>query len=237
MNYTVHGDAIAFGEEVYFSQNVDLYGIKSKQTGVVIGLLTLKADNKSKDSDTWCVVKLNSQSKVSLEKVKEGLKDALQEVIGELNTLEVREGMKAIVNEYYNSIAKKLLPVIVVVSKRFVKPVKIIKFMNDHCTTSLWWDSHGKVGPLEYDELPLSKELVDLLEKRDEEYTNRLNWEDPGSTPDPTEEELKAFETEGIDLWRRLQEELKPFYKVTFFSEVLRRVVETKAELNAQAQS
>ena len=108
--------------------------------------------------------------------------------------------------------------------------VETLRFMNDYCTTSLW-SSDGN-GPKEYDELPLSKELVALLEKRDEEYTNRLNWEDPASTPERTEEELKAFEAEGIDLWRRLQEELKPYYKVTFFSEVLRRVVETEAELN-----
>lgn len=112
--------------------------------------------------------------------------------------------------------------------------VETIRFMNDHCTTSLW--SADGNGPKEYSELPLSKELVKLLEKRDEEYTNSLNWEDPASTPDLTKEELNAFEAEGIDLWRRLQEELKPYYKVTFFSEVLRRVVETGEELTNAVQ-
>lgn len=109
--------------------------------------------------------------------------------------------------------------------------VKIIKFMNDYDCTSLWWASHSKSGPIEYDELPLSSELVELLETRDEKYNNTLNWEDPSSTQLLSEEKLSNFEQEGITLWRRLQEELKPYYFVTFFSEVLRREVNSLEEL------
>ena len=121
---------------------------------------------------------------------------------------------------------------LVAVAAENLVPVKTIKFMNDYGYTSLWQTSHGRVGSIEYDELPLSKELIDLLEKRDKRYDNHLNWADPAATLPATEEGLKAFEAEGIMLWKKLQEELKPYYVVTFFSNILGRAVETEEELS-----
>jgi hypothetical protein len=79
--------------------------------------------------------------------------------------------------------------------------------------------------------MPLSEETVSRLEKWADIYDAKLNWEDPGNSPDLSPEAAAAFEQEGISLWKQLQKELAPNYEVIYFSEQLRQVVNNTNEL------
>ncbi|HLO88549.1 MAG TPA: hypothetical protein VK203_26565 [Nostocaceae cyanobacterium] len=106
-----------------------------------------------------------------------------------------------------------------------------IKLMADYGCYPLWWDSPDKVGDIDPETLPLTKETMNRLEKWEETYDAKLNWEDPASSVGFTPEEETAFEEEGINLWKQLQKELAPNYQVAYFSEKLRKVITEHQEL------
>ncbi len=103
--------------------------------------------------------------------------------------------------------------------------------MTDYGCYPLWWVDGDKAGPVE-PEIPLSEKTAARLQKWADSFDDGLNWDDPGNSPEPTPEELAAFEQEGVSLWKQLQEELAPNYEVAYFSETLRRVVTNESELN-----
>ncbi|MBD2385800.1 hypothetical protein [Cylindrospermum sp. FACHB-282] len=97
--------------------------------------------------------------------------------------------------------------------------------MADYGCYPLWWASSDKVGNIDPEILPLSKETITRLEKWEEIFNAKLNWEDPANSPGFSAEEEAAFEEEGISLWKQLQKELAPNYEILYFSESLRKVV------------
>ncbi len=105
-----------------------------------------------------------------------------------------------------------------------------IKLMADYGCDPLWW-VNADIGNIHPIKLPLSEDSIKLLDKWAEVYNNTLNWDDPASSSLPNIEAEKAFEKEGIDLWKQLQKELESNYEVVYFSERLRRVVNHPNEL------
>lgn len=108
-----------------------------------------------------------------------------------------------------------------------------LKLMAEYKSSCLWL--YDETGDL-YDEpepadLPLSAETTARLQKWAAEFDAGLNWDDPGSTPKPTEEEAIAFEQEGLGLWQRLREEVGSDYVVTYHSTLLGRELHDPAEL------
>lgn len=102
--------------------------------------------------------------------------------------------------------------------------------MADYGCDPLWWVDAG-IGNIDPTKLPLSEDRIKRLYKWAEVYNNTLNWDDPASSSLPNTEAEKAFEQEGINLWRQLQKELEPNYEVVYFSDRLRRVVNHPNEL------
>jgi hypothetical protein len=110
-----------------------------------------------------------------------------------------------------------------------------IKLMADYGCDPLWWADADKVGNIDPARLPLSQETINHLRKWATAYNATLNWQDPANSPDLSPEEEAAFEEEGINLWKRLQTELAPNYRVVYFSELLGKVVNYPGELEASS--
>lgn len=106
-----------------------------------------------------------------------------------------------------------------------------IKLMADYGCYPLWWMSPDKIGNINPETLPLTQETITRLEKWEESYNAKLNWQDPGNSPDLSPEEEAAFENEGISLWKQLQKELAPNYEVVYFSDSLGKIVTDINEL------
>lgn len=106
-----------------------------------------------------------------------------------------------------------------------------IKLMADYECSPLWWADVDKVGDINLDAMPLSKETIASLEKWADIYNAKLNREDPASSGFSTPEAEVSFEKEGISLWKQLQKELAPDYEVLYFSEHLRKVITDINEL------
>ena len=107
-----------------------------------------------------------------------------------------------------------------------------IKLMADYGCDPLWWADADKVGNINPEKLPLCQETIRRLYKWAEVYNATLNWSDPtDSTGLSSPEADRAFEEEGINLWKQLQKELMPNYEVVYFSERLRKVVTSPSEL------
>lgn len=106
-----------------------------------------------------------------------------------------------------------------------------IKLMADYGCYPLWWVSPEKVGNIHPETLPLIPETIKRLNKWEEIYNAKLNWEDPANSLDLSEESEAAFEEEGISLWKQLQTELAPNYQVVYFSEPLGKVLTHPNEL------
>ena len=107
-----------------------------------------------------------------------------------------------------------------------------IKLMADYGCYPLWWVSPKKVGNIDPKTLLLSQETIKRLDKWEEIYNAKLNWEDPANSSGFLSEEAEAaFEEEGISLWKQLQKELASNYEVVYFSDRLRKVVTDPIEL------
>ncbi|WP_335083325.1 hypothetical protein [Nostoc sp.] len=107
-----------------------------------------------------------------------------------------------------------------------------IKLMADYGCYPLWWVSPEKVGNIDPETLPLIPETIKRLNKWEEIYNAKLNWEDPANSSGFLSEQAEAaFEQEGISLWKQLQTELAPNYQVVYFSELLSKVLIHPSEL------
>lgn len=101
-----------------------------------------------------------------------------------------------------------------------------LKLMADYGCTVLWHADDDKVGPVDVDTLPLSSNLREALGKWAEWYDSTLDQEYPPNSGFGTPEEAATFEAEGRRLWRELTNELGKEYKIVFFSEAERRLIE-----------
>ena len=90
-----------------------------------------------------------------------------------------------------------------------------IRLMADYHCWPLWWDGE-RVGNIDPAELPLSAATKDALAAWAELYDARLDPDDPAGSDDVSQAEQQAFETEGMRLWRQLQQELGSGYAVSY---------------------
>jgi hypothetical protein len=95
---------------------------------------------------------------------------------------------------------------------------KTLKLMPDYGCSPLW-ESGGEPYNVEPDQLPLTAETKAALRAWADAYDRTLNQDYPPDSGFPTPEDEEAFETEGRQLWKKLQSELGAHYKVVYFSQ------------------
>jgi hypothetical protein len=106
-----------------------------------------------------------------------------------------------------------------------------ITLMTDYGCDPLWWEEPDIVGDIAPESLSLSKDTIARLHQWANQYNARLDWDDPGNSPIPKPEEVAEFETEGINLWQQLRQELAPDYEVFYFSDQLQKLIHHPHEL------
>ena len=95
-----------------------------------------------------------------------------------------------------------------------------LKLMADYFSWPLWRLGEGDVDPAT---LPISAVLQDRLKAWADAYNAILNQDDPASSRFPSPEAERAWDEQGLALWRDLQHELGGDYTVTYFSDAQRR--------------
>lgn len=100
-----------------------------------------------------------------------------------------------------------------------------IKLMPDYECWCLW-DMVG-VGNINPELLPISDTLKKDLNAWEIEYDSTLNWDDPIESGFATEDELVAFNNEGLRLLKNLQTELKDT-KFFYMDQLSRELIEGK---------
>ncbi|NJO72243.1 MAG: hypothetical protein HC825_12335 [Oscillatoriales cyanobacterium RM1_1_9] len=88
-----------------------------------------------------------------------------------------------------------------------------IRLMADIAPSALFM----KGGMIEYDYVPLTKELIERIKEWNKIYCGWLDWSDPGNSPEPPLEEQESFDKEGIEIWKQLIDELGDNYEVVYF--------------------
>lgn len=96
---------------------------------------------------------------------------------------------------------------------------KQLKLMADYGGTVLWGVGAADVGPIDPRTLPLKDELRAAIQRWADAYDRTLNQDYPPDSgfADPSEQE--AFEAEGVRLWRELQAQLRPDWRVAYYSD------------------
>ncbi|MBQ4065028.1 MAG: hypothetical protein IJD10_02895 [Clostridia bacterium] len=88
-----------------------------------------------------------------------------------------------------------------------------IKFMFDYGADSCLWDTKDE-GLLSMDRFPISKELVENLERLSVEYNSILNWDDPASGFVWTSEQIENFRVRAQHAYDNLVSELGEQYQI-----------------------
>lgn len=96
--------------------------------------------------------------------------------------------------------------------------MKSIKLMADYQCFPLWWYNSDIVGDINPEDLPISNELKDGLLKWSDLYDSFINLEEPNVDKDIPQETMDNFENTGLELWKKLQQELEGKYRVVYFS-------------------
>lgn len=100
-----------------------------------------------------------------------------------------------------------------------------IKLMADYHCWPLWWAGDHDPGNIDPATLPLAPDTIGRLEAWSDTFDANLNLDDPASSGFASETAAVAFEQEGLELWRQLQQELTPQYEVTYYSLRQRRLL------------
>jgi hypothetical protein len=77
------------------------------------------------------------------------------------------------------------------------------------------WDIDD-TGDFDPEDLPLSGETLERIQVWKANFNAMLNWDDPASTPPTSPEVEKAFQQEGLLLWKQLQHELGSNYEIFY---------------------
>lgn len=96
--------------------------------------------------------------------------------------------------------------------------VRTIKLMAEYGNTVLWGVDSTDIGAIDPQHLPLTADLKAALRAWAEVYDKTLNQEYPPDSAFASPAEEEAFEVEGRRLWRELQAQLGPDYKVVYKS-------------------
>lgn len=96
----------------------------------------------------------------------------------------------------------------------------VLEFSPEYFETSLW--SRNKAaddtfgwGPIDYDKLPLSPELVKLLQKFDDHCVGILDWSDPGKGDIRPQSEAEEYYRTGVKLMEMVRAELGDEFEIT----------------------
>jgi hypothetical protein len=104
--------------------------------------------------------------------------------------------------------------------------------MSDYGCFPLWWAEDNSVGNIDPTTLPLKEETIHSLSNWEESYNKQINWDDPSSSLDLSDDEIEDFEKHGISLWNQLREELLLEYEVLYFSRRLNKLLLKPSELD-----
>lgn len=108
-----------------------------------------------------------------------------------------------------------------------------IKLMPDYGCSPLWWVGPGKIGNIDPETLPLSRETINRLNAWADAYDATLDMSDPANSPGfPDEQAEEAFDREGVNLWLQLREELAPDYEVFYYSFEMGKLLAHPGELD-----
>jgi hypothetical protein len=107
-----------------------------------------------------------------------------------------------------------------------------IKLMPDYQCYPLWLT--GNDGPANIDPvtLPLIPETILRLERWADIFDSWMDLDNPTSTSEPRNDEVSAFEDEGIELWKQLRRELEPAYEVFYKSIMQNKLLFNPNELD-----
>ena len=96
----------------------------------------------------------------------------------------------------------------------------VLEFSPEYFATSLW--SRNKAaddafgwGPVEYDKLPLSAELVRQLKKFDDHCVGIIDWSDPGKGDIRPQSEAEEYYLTGVKLMEMVRAELGDEFEIT----------------------
>jgi hypothetical protein len=89
-----------------------------------------------------------------------------------------------------------------------------IKLMADYECWPLWEASPGVVDNIDPSSLPISDSLRYELRNWAREFDATLNWADPASSGFPNETAEREFRIAGVEIARRLQQELGAGFEV-----------------------
>jgi len=98
-----------------------------------------------------------------------------------------------------------------------------IKIMADYQCYPLWGnfgDCQGNINP---DNLPISNDLRNALERWQAVYDKILVLDDPGASGFKTVEAETEFEKQGVVIWQQLAQVLRGIAKVSYYSEINNR--------------
>ena len=101
-----------------------------------------------------------------------------------------------------------------------------LKFMYDWGSGVCVWGVNAAAKakfshyPIETKDLPISQELINLLNKLIAQYDTALNWDEPGSELLWDKMQQVIFEEEAKSAYEQLCVELGPDYEVSFFPRV-----------------
>jgi hypothetical protein len=105
--------------------------------------------------------------------------------------------------------------------------VKKIKLMSDYGCFPLWEYLDGElVDNVNPDDLPLSTGLKTALHKWAISYDLTLDEEYPPNSGFRNPAEAEAFEVQGREMWRELQSQLGPDFKILYYSVLDRKLYE-----------
>jgi hypothetical protein len=89
------------------------------------------------------------------------------------------------------------------------------------------WAKEGEVStPLEVAELPISGALTSAIKKWAAAYDDTLNHDDPTASGFGSESLADEFDAEGRRIWQALRDELGPDFKISYFSEKDRQLLD-----------
>lgn len=95
----------------------------------------------------------------------------------------------------------------------------VLMFSPEYFETSLWCknqaadDAFGG-GPVEYENLPLSKELVKMLKQFDDKAVGILDWSDPGKGDIRPRDEAEEHYLTGVKLMEMVRAELGDEFEI-----------------------
>lgn len=94
----------------------------------------------------------------------------------------------------------------------------LIRFWFDHGGICMWGMNEltkEKYGyAIENDQLPITNELIRILDKLNDDYEDSLNWSNPIESAPWTKEDRAAFRKTANEAYQALQKELGQEYEV-----------------------